>query len=1076
MTVTQTRVEPVPLLCYLGAPGSGKTHALLAEANRCLTSGEQGLAETVVVLCPDTAQTQALRHTVGPSPLRVLSAREFSHSVVAAFPSVAQTVMNGWGTHSGPAASIQPSPDIDSADCSVSYATHFVEAALLVALARSHWLVDSPIGVVDNEAVAHRIVRAWLADGPSWVGGGPALTQVMAHPAFQLAAQAPSPQALAQAVAQRLMAGVKATRLVPQQWADTLAWGVVGQLQARQLGALVQWHQQLKGLFIDDLPRFSPELQALFQALLPYGVALVATGNEAGIAHWLAQVPTHPRTLETLPLITPTAPPASSLVATLPDRLPGMTAWQARAFADSPFPPAGTSSSVVQASLSWLSLHQPETFEDEVALVCQALQPPEITHDDDDDNNPSPWTLVVPSRLWQAQWIDALSLAGRRDPATAHRLRVQSSLLSAAKVWLSLFQAAFRAREESSVDDLTPQAWADQVLPYEAIIGPQHQSLALGQITQTAWRACQQGDPMAHWLPALLTQWWQHQGQSVSLPFWNALHQVLLRPLGQALPVIARVAKPGTAAFLALVLAKLTAQPEPLASDEGLPCRVLTLKQAQGLWLGRVMLVSVMEPPVNPLALLQTATGVSPMGELVFSGSEDDQEDEGRNESTLEPPLMLADLLPPLLHRAGEAVWVSTHHTTQHTGYTPSPLVEAMAQAARHLSGQPWPLTPSLTAANDTAPHTPLAPEPIADWNTLPPAPESQTPLWPTGEMLPLSPTGIETYMRCPRQFYYKALLRLPDDVEPQSNEGISALLVGQLAHKVLELFNRQVTPQTHTVEHLLALAEPLLAVDRHRHDPPPAAFADSRVYQQFRRLSPLEQAEVKTKILASLADLAPQGYFDRPISQVLPEIRLNNVVLPELPQVNFTLAADALLQRPGGQWDLIDYKTYGSSAFGATSNTNAQKLAATLDPLDEAASTHIERFPKKDLQHKKRLVQLPLYYFAFSANPASVGQEALPIGRLALQVLRPPKDGDPKTGSVTVELPVAEVEAHRTRWLNDLSTGVVRPITQSGSFDPSPEPAQCASCPYLWLCDSAPDGDDLDGGGGLFGEGGESD
>jgi superfamily I DNA/RNA helicase len=317
-------------------------------------------------------------------------------------------------------------------------------------------------------------------------------------------------------------------------------------------------------------------------------------------------------------------------------------------------------------------------------------------------------------------------------------------------------------------------------------------------------------------------------------------------------------------------------------------------------------------------------------------------------------------------------------------------------------------------------------------------------PLFAMAETLNISASSIKTYMQCPRQFYYKHLLGLPQP----SHE---AAVLGTLIHRVMEVFNRQAGNAPYSAQSLEAIAERLFWFDEDLEAFYAAGFEDNDLLT-LRKMSPLALFQLRQRLLASIADLADKGYFDRygSLRRVYPERALEGVTLSGLERVRFRGKMDAVIELADGTCEILDYKTF-RSAYGAKLDTCDKHFLETLAPLpDDEEVTHGKRFAGKMNPNYPTDYQLPLYYLACRQD-AEFGDK---LRAVALQIIRPAFPENPHQGSIRLEIPGTLIESKQQQLVEELNRFIISPILDSVTFEPNPSRANCSGCAYYGICE----------------------
>jgi ATP-dependent exoDNAse (exonuclease V) beta subunit len=321
---------------------------------------------------------------------------------------------------------------------------------------------------------------------------------------------------------------------------------------------------------------------------------------------------------------------------------------------------------------------------------------------------------------------------------------------------------------------------------------------------------------------------------------------------------------------------------------------------------------------------------------------------------------------------------------------------------------------------------------------------QAAEPLFEAEETAYLSASSIKTYMACPRQFYYKHLLRLPQP-------GSEAATLGSLVHRLMEVFNRQADQLPYTAETLRRLAETLFEFDTQPEIFAVAGFQedDRRV---LKRMSHLALANLKQRLLEAVADLERKEYFTRygNLKAVEAEQALDSFTLEGIERCRFSGILDAMIQLEDGSWEIVDYKTF-RSAYGTGLDTCDKHFRGTLDPLpDDEALDHDARFGAKLSVAYPKDYQLPLYYLACRQNPR-YGEQ---LRAAALQIIRPPFPDNPNQGSIRLALAGQDIEACQEQMLSDINRFIVEPILGSEIFEVNGSGSACGNCGYFGICD----------------------
>lgn len=349
---------------------------------------------------------------------------------------------------------------------------------------------------------------------------------------------------------------------------------------------------------------------------------------------------------------------------------------------------------------------------------------------------------------------------------------------------------------------------------------------------------------------------------------------------------------------------------------------------------------------------------------------------------------------------------------------------------------------------------------PASAWAALDPqASDVEQPLLGSEETLSLSASSIKAYMTCPRQYYYRNLLFLPQ-------ESGAAAVRGSLTHRVFELFNRTAQAGNHTVERFKALIDIMTRVDE---DPDAfeAAGFSPRDARQLISLGPIGLWDFKAHLLASADDLERKGYFRRyaNLRQIEAEKKLRDVVVAGLGErCRLRGSVDALIETTddGGKtgWDVLDYKT-SNSAYGISlSGCQERFLEGLLAPLPgDPALSPLERFAGKMNPSYPADYQLPLYFLALRQDPRYRDS----LRHFAMQMVRPVFPGKEEQGAIRLDVAADELAAVEAELVDELRRFVVEPILSDSTFAPTPSPSACDHCAYRGICDAVALGDEAE-------------
>jgi RecB family exonuclease len=409
-------------------------------------------------------------------------------------------------------------------------------------------------------------------------------------------------------------------------------------------------------------------------------------------------------------------------------------------------------------------------------------------------------------------------------------------------------------------------------------------------------------------------------------------------------------------------------------------------------------------------------------------------------------------LLSAHRHQANDIVepspWVAWQHGNVINGKTVDALLSSDLRSSEDTASR-------LQSEKNRA-----AEAPVSAWAALDPqAPDVEQPLLGAEETLSLSASSIKAYMTCPRQYYYRNLLFLPQE------SGVAAVR-GSLTHRVFELFNRTAQAGNHTVERFKALIEIMTAVDEDPDAFETAGFSP-RDARQLMSLGPIGLWDFKAHLLASADDLERKGYFRRYVNlrQIEAEKKLRDVVVAGLGErCRLRGSVDALIEtidevgKTG--WDVLDYKT-SNSAYGISlSGCQERFLEGLLAPLPgDPALSPPERFAGKMNPSYPADYQLPLYFLALRQDPRYRDS----LRHFAMQMVRPVFPGKEEQGAIRLDVAADELAAVEAELVDELRRFVVEPILSDSTFAPTPSPSACDHCAYRGICDAVALGDEAE-------------
>lgn len=334
-------------------------------------------------------------------------------------------------------------------------------------------------------------------------------------------------------------------------------------------------------------------------------------------------------------------------------------------------------------------------------------------------------------------------------------------------------------------------------------------------------------------------------------------------------------------------------------------------------------------------------------------------------------------------------------------------------------------------------------------------------------EQLTLSPSAIDTYVKCPRQFYYKSLLRVstPTNAAALRGQWLHWALAQYhgLCHPPLQTQSNKVSPFDATTLTILSKqsGQPLLETLITRlpgllNSPDPES---ANLAQSLNALDPMTVALMKTQLLAISKAMSESGFFEATPRQVLAELALQpwsipQISLPDGRPVTFKGRVDAVVEHQEGAWKIVDYKTFGRSKFAdSKSETSQRKLLQACTPINpDVKLSHRQRF----LAHPYWMSQVPLYALGVPHTlQRRWSESSINISHVGLSILRTKHPEDKaQYGPVEVMVDQETLKQGLTTFLDNLQHGVLSPLAQASTFETNP--SECKTCDFVTLCEGA--------------------
>jgi CRISPR/Cas system-associated exonuclease Cas4 (RecB family) len=309
-----------------------------------------------------------------------------------------------------------------------------------------------------------------------------------------------------------------------------------------------------------------------------------------------------------------------------------------------------------------------------------------------------------------------------------------------------------------------------------------------------------------------------------------------------------------------------------------------------------------------------------------------------------------------------------------------------------------------------------------------------------------LSPTDLETYVKCPRQLYYKRF-KFSTPFNAKASKGT-------LVHKVFELYHKACNAGdiAFGYESLNHFMRQCLDVADTAFWHPPQGLLEEPAFNVYVQQPIVIRESWFKRILEAVQSLQETGFFEKTPVRVETEFRINEAYLTELSGFHWKMFVDAIYHYEDGTIRIVDYKT-SKGKFEQTKEESRQgKLNRILDGLpprnggesgyDASVSDYL-------------YWQLPIYIVAYEFAKSADVTEA------GLQMFRSTQEN--ATGSIFVPLDVRRFKDEKERWLANVHEEVLKPLWEERLFRANPQASYCEWCDYTSICEaSASDEEEL--------------
>jgi CRISPR/Cas system-associated exonuclease Cas4 (RecB family) len=389
-----------------------------------------------------------------------------------------------------------------------------------------------------------------------------------------------------------------------------------------------------------------------------------------------------------------------------------------------------------------------------------------------------------------------------------------------------------------------------------------------------------------------------------------------------------------------------------------------------------------------------------------------------------------------LLQRAGDITIAYNNSTDNgHTGEMSRFMLQLLVESGQQIDHY------SLTAKNQP---TPLMPKPIE---------KDETALGKLEQMSRLSPSAINTYIRCKLAFYYQYIAHIK---EPDSDpETIDNRLFGNIFHRAAYLIYKDITDRSPLVEkaHIQAYLSnrTLLAnvVDRAFQAEQCTANNGLQIInreviiQYITKLLKIDQQLCPFSILAmeEEAKVYTQLSFTTPPSHHL-TTSPGGALVSSAPTKQYNLTIGGIIDR----LDAVTDKQTGKPRIRVVDYKTGNKPSSPIKNIDEI-------FDPKNIasKHSNYYLQAILYSLIVSRskrwNPANH-----PVSPALLFIKQAPANHYDPTLHIDKH-PISDVTVYEEEFLTKLKHTLADIYSPDTPFTPTDDRKKCELCPYRMLC-----------------------
>ena len=386
-----------------------------------------------------------------------------------------------------------------------------------------------------------------------------------------------------------------------------------------------------------------------------------------------------------------------------------------------------------------------------------------------------------------------------------------------------------------------------------------------------------------------------------------------------------------------------------------------------------------------------------------------------------------------LLQRAGDITIAYNNSTDNgHTGEMSRFMLQLLVESGQKIDHY------SLTAKNQPSP---LMPKPIE---------KDETALSKLEEMSRLSPSAINTYIRCKLAFYYQYIAHIK---EPDSDpETIDNRMFGNIFHRAAYLIYKDITDHSPVIEktHIQAYLSnrKLLAsvVDR--------AFEEEEcktnnglqiinrevIIEYITKLLKIDQQLCPFSILAmeEEAKVYTQLSFTIPSGGALKE----GALVSSAPDKHYNLTIGGIIDR----LDAVTDKQTGKRRIRVVDYKTGNKPSSAIKSIEEV-------FDPKNIASKHSNYFLQAILYSLIVSRSKEWNAANDTVSPALLFIKQAATNDYDPTLCIDKHPISDVTVYEEEFLTKLKETVADMYSPNAAFTPTDDRKKCELCPYRMLC-----------------------